>query len=399
MNNIFATVEDALHDLKNGKMIIVVDDEDRENEGDLVLAAEHVTPETINFMISKARGIVCAPVSDDIARRLDFHDMVSRSDSGTCPFAVSVDAREGVSTGTSAADRARTIQKIAEETAVASDFVRPGHVFPLRAKPGGCLVRAGHTEASVDLCRLAGLKEAAVVCEIMNEDGSMSRLPDLQVFAKQHNLRILSIAQIIEYRQKQEILVEEVAQSSLPTVFGLFTIHVFREKITGREHVAMVKGDISKENAPLVRVHSECLTGDVFRSLRCDCRYQLDAALHKIAEEGTGVVLRMAQEGRGIGLAAKIKAYQAQDTLGLDTVEANKHLGFQDDLRDYGIGAQILRLLGISQMRLLTNNPRKIVGLSGHGLEVVQRIPLTGGENEKNREYLQTKRKKMGHLE
>lgn len=398
MNIKFSIIQEALEDMKAGKMIIVVDDEDRENEGDLVMAAEHITPESINFMITEGRGLVCAPVSGKIADRLNFHDMVSGSDAGTCPFAVSVDARDGVSTGTSAADRAKTIQKMIDPQATPKDFLRPGHVFPLRAKEGGCLVRAGHTEASIDLCFLAGLTPAAVVCEIMNSDGSMSRLPDLQKFAEKHALKIISIEQIIEHRQKQEVLVKEVARSNIPTVFGEFTIHIFKEKITGTEHVAMVKGNLSKEDSPLVRVHSECLTGDVFRSLRCDCRPQLDAALHAIAEEGCGVLLRMAQEGRGIGLAAKIQAYALQDDKGLDTVEANRHLGYKDDLRDYGTGAQILKLLGISKMRLLTNNPRKIVGLSGYGLEIINRTPIVVGESETNTKYLQTKRKKMGHL-
>ncbi len=391
-------IDDALEDIKAGKMIIVVDDEERENEGDIVMAAELVTPENINFMASHARGLICTPVEPEISDRLHFHPMVSESEPGTCNFAVSVDARNGIETGISAKDRADTILKIMDPFSKPEDFVRPGHIFPLRAKRGGVLVRAGHTEASIDLCTLSGLNGGSVICEIMNEDGTMARLPDLYVFAKKNNMKIISIEDLITYRRRRETLVEEVATARLPTVFGIFDIHIFQEKLTGKEHVAMIKGDISKVESPLVRVHSECLTGDVFRSLRCDCRSQLDAALHQISEEGSGIVLRMAQEGRGIGLAAKIKAYALQDEKGLDTVEANTHLGFKDDLRDYGIGAQILKSLGVKKMKLLTNNPRKIIGLSGYGLEIEKRIPITVGESEANTKYLKTKRDKMGHL-
>lgn len=399
MSNIqLSPIEEAIDDIRLGKMLIVVDDEDRENEGDLVASAEMVTPEIINFMATNARGLICTPVEPDIADRLNFHAMVSGSDPGTCNFAVSVDARINIETGISASDRSETIRQIMDETTTPKDFVRPGHVFPLRAKKGGVLVRAGHTEASVDLCKMAEQKGGAVICEIMNDDGTMARLPQLLEFAKKHNLKIISIEDLIEYRRKRESLVEKVSSAALPTVFGIFQIHIFRETLTGAEHVAMVKGDITQQLAPLVRVHSECLTGDVFRSLRCDCRSQLDAALHLIAEEGCGIVLRMAQEGRGIGLSAKIQAYALQDEKGLDTVEANRHLGFKDDLRDYGIGAQILRSLGISQMRLLTNNPKKIIGLSGYNLEVVERVPLSVGESEVNQSYLKAKKEKMGHL-
>lgn len=392
-----SSLQAAIADIAKGKPIIVVDDEDRENEGDLIVAAEKITPEIVNFFASEAKGLICTPVDPEIAERLNFHPMVADTDPDACNFSVSVDARVGIETGISAADRALTIKKIMDPKSIPADFVRPGHVFPLRAKKGGCLVRAGHTEASVDLCKLAGLAGGAVICEIMNADGTMARLPQLLEFARKHDLKITSIEELIRYRREQETLVEEVSQARLPTVFGTFDIHVFREKLTGLEHVALVRGDISTVKAPLVRVHSECLTGDVFRSMRCDCRSQLDASLDRIADEGVGVLLRMAQEGRGIGLAAKIQAYELQDTLGLDTVEANQQLGFKDDLRDYGIGAQMLKALGITKMRLLTNNPRKIVGLSGYGLQVTEQVPIEVGESEHNMDYLRTKREKLGH--
>lgn len=390
-------IEEAIAQIAAGKMLIVVDDEDRENEGDLVAAAQAVTPEMINFMATQARGLICTPVEPAIAQRLGFHAMVSDADAGTCNFGTSVDARAGIDTGISAADRAHTMQIIVDPASAPTDFVRPGHVFPLLAKAGGCLTRAGHTEASIDLCHLAGMPGAAVICEIMNADGTMSRLPQLKEFAAEHGLNIITIDDLIRYRRARETLVEEVAQSELPTVFGRFEVRVFREKLTGIEHVALIRGEIGKAPAPLVRVHSECLTGDVFRSLRCDCRSQLDAALNLIAEEDCGILLRMAQEGRGIGLAAKIQAYQLQDSLGLDTVEANAHLGYRDDLRDYGIGAQILKQLGVTKMRLLTNNPRKIIGLSGYGLEITKQVPIVVGESEANAKYLRTKREKLGH--
>jgi len=396
--NQFISIEEAIADIAAGRMLIVVDDEDRENEGDLVIAADFITPDAINFMAKEARGLICTPVDPDIAERLNLHPMVAESDPGACNFSVSVDARYGIETGISAADRAHTIKRIMDDSSSASDFLRPGHVFPLRAKKGGSLVRAGHTEASVDLSKLAGLSGGAVICEIMNPDGTMARLPDLFRFSEKNGIRIISIESLIRYRRNKETLVEKVAHATIPTVFGIFEIHVFQEKLTGLEHVALVRGNIEMSEAPLVRVHSECLTGDVFRSLRCDCRSQLDAALDRIAEEGTGVLLRMAQEGRGIGLSAKIKAYELQDSMGLDTVEANEHLGFRDDLRDYGIGAQILKILGVSKMRLLTNNPRKIVGLSGYGLQIVEQLPIDVGESEHNAAYLKTKKEKLGHM-
>ncbi len=393
------TVAEAIADIAVGKPVIVVDDEDRENEGDLIMAAEKVTPEWINFFASRGRGLICTPVDATIARRLGLSPMVTNNEeSHRCDFTVSVDLREGIASGISASDRAKTIARISEKNAESQDFVKPGHVFPLLAKTGGVLVRAGHTEAAVDLARLAGLAPAGVLCEIMNEDGTMARLPQLKEFAKKHDLKLISIEALIAYRRQKESLVEQVAHSKLPTVFGEYDLFVFRETLTGKEHVAMVLGDIKRIDAPLVRVHSECLTGDVFRSVRCDCRSQLDAALERISEEGAGILLRMAQEGRGIGLEAKIKAYALQDEHGFDTVEANNHLGFEDDLREYGIGAQILIQLGVKKMRLLTNNPRKIVGLSGYGISMIERTPIQVGEMESNTEYLKTKRAKLGHL-
>jgi 3,4-dihydroxy 2-butanone 4-phosphate synthase/GTP cyclohydrolase II len=395
----FLSIDEAIAHIREGKTIVIVDDEERENEGDLVVAAEKATPEVINFFATQARGLICTPVASELAKKLEFPPMVQKNEESTgCNFSVSVDLRRGIASGISAHDRSKTIRHIVSPDAKPDDFVKPGHVFPLSAKDGGVLVRAGHTEAVVDIVRMAGLSPAGVLCEIMNDDGTMARFPDLVKYAKKHDIGIISIAALIAYRQKKEILVEEVAHASIPTVFGIFQMRVFREKMTGREHVAMVKGDLSQQESPLVRVHSECLTGDVFQSFRCDCRNQLDASLYQIAEEGTGVLVRMAQEGRGIGLAEKIKAYAVQDEKGLDTVEANTYLGFKDDLRDYGTGAQILQLLGISKMRLLTNNPRKIVGLSGYGLEITERIPIVVGEMEINTKYLQTKKEKLGHF-
>lgn len=392
-------VEEAIAAIRAGEIIVVVDDEDRENEGDLIVAAEKITPEIVNFFASEARGLICTPVGPEISSRLQFRPMVRRNEESTgCNFAVSVDLRRGIASGISAFDRAATIRHIANTSSVPSDFVSPGHVFPLNAKEGGVLVRAGHTEATVDLAQLAGLAPAGALCEIMNPDGTMARLPELIAFAKKHKLKIISIEDLIRYRRECETLVEEVASATIPTVFGIFTVRVFREKLTGAEHVAMIRGNPADSPSPIVRVHSECLTGDVFRSLRCDCRSQLDAALDRIAEEEVGVLLRMSQEGRGIGLSAKIQAYALQDEHGIDTVEANHRLGFRDDLRDYGIGAQILKQLGVKNMRLLTNNPRKIVGLSGYGISIDERIPLLVGESEQNRAYLQTKKEKMGHL-
>ncbi len=395
----FATVEEVLEDLRNGRMIIIVDDEDRENEGDLMVAAQFATPEAINFMTRHARGLVCVAMTGERLDQLKLPMMVDPKENTTpygTAFTVSVEAREGVTTGISAHDRARTIQALIDPRTRPDDLVRPGHVFPLRAREGGVLVRAGHTEAAVDLTRLAGLYPAGVICEILDEDGSMARLPRLEALAREHNLKIVSVAQIIAYRLQRERLVERVAAADLPTEHGRFRVIVYRNRLNGEEHVALVKGVISGDEPVLVRVHSKCLTGDTFHSLRCDCGQQLETAMEMIEAEGKGVLLYMNQEGRGIGLANKIKAYALQDQ-GLDTVEANRRLGFPPDLRNYGIGAQILVDLGVRKMRLMTNNPRKIVGLEGYGLEVVERVPIPVTPNEYNREYLRTKQRKLGH--
>ncbi len=404
-------IELALERLKNGRMIILVDDEDRENEGDLVLAAEFATPEAVNFLAKHGRGLICLTLEsqrvDEL--RLPMMTAVNRSNRSTA-FTVSIEAREGISTGISAADRAHTIRVACDPTKGASDIVSPGHIFPLRAVDGGVLVRAGHTEGSVDLCRLAGLRAAGVICEIMNEDGTMSRMPDLEKFAAQHDLPILTIKELIEYRISRETLIDEVAVSRLPSMYagvkGEFRLHAFVSRTDGTEHLALVscsagQGPDGKDgklvNPALVRVHSECLTGDALGSLRCDCGAQLQAALKQIAESGNGVLVYMRRhEGRGIGLANKIRAYALQDQ-GLDTVEANRHLGFQADLRHYGMGAQILRHLGVSQMKLLTNNPRKVVSLEGFGLEIVEKVPIEMPANSNNLSYLATKRDKLGH--
>ncbi|MGE5401058.1 MAG: bifunctional 3,4-dihydroxy-2-butanone-4-phosphate synthase/GTP cyclohydrolase II [Ignavibacteriales bacterium] len=394
----FCSVEEAIEEIKNGKIIIVVDDEDRENEGDLVCAAEFVTPEIVNFMAKYGRGMICTPMS---GKKLDDLGLQLMVDSNTAlhgtQFTVTVDAAEGTTTGISASDRAITIRKLSENTAKNSDFARPGHIFPLRAFDEGVLRRAGHTEASVDLCKLGGLQPVAVLCEILNDDGTMARVPDLEKFADQYNMKILTVSDLIKFRMQKDKLVEKEVDVKFPIKKGNFHLHVFRSLIDNKEHVALVKGEIDSEKPILVRVHSECLTGDVFQSLRCDCHDQLHAALERIEAEGCGVLLYMRQEGRGIGLANKIKAYVLQDN-GRDTVEANEELGFKADLRDYGIGAQILFELGIRKMRLLTNNPKKIIGLKGYGLEVVERVPLEITPNDKNRRYLQTKRDKLGHL-
>ena|SRR6056297_788047 len=393
----FNTIEEAIESIKKGEMVIVIDDEDRENEGDLVLAAEFATPENINFMIKEARGLVCVPMTLDRLNHLELGPMVmNNTDVNQTAFTISVDYKD-TTTGISAMERSRTIKALVDDSSKSSDFNQPGHIFPLAARDGGVLIRAGHTEASVDLSRLAGLEPAGVICEIINDDGSMARVPDLIEYSKKHDLKMITIADLIAYRKNTEELIIRESEAYLPTKHGDFNMIGYSNRLNGKHHVALVKGDISTDEPVLVRVHSECLTGDAFGSKRCDCGEQLDYALEAIESEGRGVLVYMRQEGRGIGLINKIKAYDLQDK-GMDTVEANIALGFEDDLRNYGIGAQILADLGAKKLRLMTNNPKKISGLSGYGLEVVERVPIQLNHNEKNRDYLKTKKDKMGHL-
>src|SRR5438105_11702567 len=393
----FATIEEAIEEIREGRMVVVVDDPDRENEGDLTIAAQFATPDAINFMATHARGLVCLCLTEERADQLGLRPMTEHNETplGTA-FTVSIEAREGVTTGISAADRSHTIQVVIHPDSTGQDLVQPGHVFPLRAKPGGVLERIGQTEAAVDLARLAGLTPAGVVCEIMNDDGTMARVPDLTRFCQRHGLRMITVAQLVEYRRRHERLVERTASVRLPTDYGEFAAVAFRETLTGKHHVALVHGQVDGKEHVLVRVHSECLTGDVFHSLRCDCGEQLDLALRQIAGEDEGVLLYMAQEGRGIGLLNKLRAYELQEQ-GLDTVEANLELGFPPHAREWGIGNQILSDLGLSTIRILTNNPRKSAGMEGFGLTVVEQLPLEVPPNAENERYLETKRAKLGH--
>jgi 3,4-dihydroxy 2-butanone 4-phosphate synthase/GTP cyclohydrolase II len=398
MEKTFDYIESVIADTRKGKMVIVVDDADRENEGDLILAAQHVTPAAVNFMAKFGRGLICVATNPERLQQLGIERMVRQNrESFRTDFQVSVDAARGITTGISAADRAKTIQIMADPTAVPEDLVQPGHVFPLRARPGGVLQRAGHTEAAVDLATLADCRPIGVLCEILNDDGTMARLPQLLKFAKKHKLKICTIEDLIHFRRTREKLVEQIEVVKLPTDYGEFDLHLYRSKIDGQHHLALVRGEIAGAKNVLVRVHSECLTGDVFGSRRCDCGPQLHQAMKQVSEAGRGVILYMRQEGRGIGLAPKIQAYKLQEQ-GLDTVEANEKLGYGMDLREYGLGAQILVDLGLKTIRLLTNNPKKVVGLEGYGLKITEQVPIKIKSNPHNERYLKTKREKLGHL-
>ncbi len=398
MGRKFDSIEAVVADMHKGRMVIVVDDADRENEGDLIMAGQFVTPAAINFMAKHGRGLICVPTTSERLQQLGIEGMVRQNrETFKTDFQVSVDAARGITTGISAGDRAATIRIMADPTAVPEDLVQPGHVFPLRARPGGVLQRAGHTEAAVDLVKLAGCRPLGVICEIMSDDGSMARLPELLAFAKRRRLKICTIADLIQFRRTREKLVERVEVVKLPTQYGDFDLYLYRSKLDDQHHLALVNGEVAGKNNVLVRVHSECLTGDVFGSYRCDCGPQLHQAMRQIAEAGCGVIVYMRQEGRGIGLAPKIKAYKLQEQ-GYDTVEANRKLGFEMDLREYGLGAQILADLGLHTIRLLTNNPRKVVGLEGYGLKITQQVPIKIKPNPHNAQYLQTKREKLGHL-
>jgi 3,4-dihydroxy 2-butanone 4-phosphate synthase / GTP cyclohydrolase II len=395
---VFSTVEEALEEIRRGRMVVVCDDEDRENEGDLTMAAQFVTPEAINFMATHGRGLICLSLTPERCDELGLDLMAAKNESPfETPFTVSIEAAEGVTTGISAADRARTIQVAIDPESTPRDLVQPGHVFPLKSKPGGTLERTGQTEAAVDLARLAGLNPSGVICEIMNEDGTMARVPDLVPYCEQHGLKMITVADLIAYRRKHDRLVERVVSTKLPTAFGEFDAVGYRSLVDEKHHVAMVKGEVAGQEDVLVRVHSECLTGDVFHSLRCDCGDQLASALAMIEQEGSGVLLYLSQEGRGIGLLNKLRAYKLQEE-GLDTVDANLKLGLPADLRDYGIGAQILGDLGLTSIRILTNNPKKIIGLEGYGLSVTEQVPIQAVPNPHNQAYLDAKRDKMGHV-
>lgn len=398
MKKQFDSIESVVADLARGRMVIVVDDANRENEGDLVMAAEKVSAKAINFMARYGRGLICVPTIEERLKQLGVGEMVSQNrEAFRTDFQISVDASDGISSGISAADRARTIKVMANPRSMPEDLVQPGHVFPLRAKPGGVLQRAGHTEAAVDLVKLAGFRPMGVICEIMNDDGSMARLPQLKTFARKHQLKICTIEELIKYRREIEKLIEKVEVIRMPTDYGEFDLHLYRSRVDGQNHLALVRGRVDKKKSVLVRVHSECLTGDVFGSRRCDCGPQLHQAMKQIDKAGAGVIVYMRQEGRGIGLGPKVQAYKLQEQ-GLDTVEANLKLGYGMDLREYGIGAQILVDLGVKRIKLLTNNPKKVVGLDGYGLEIVEQVPIRVKPNRHNKKYLQSKKDRMGHL-